>query len=210
MAVVVSVLAVLVAVALSSAARAHFGSNRARSFWIGGAHFFSMENRGRRELRLERALRLEDRRRGLRLCTVAEETNILPRHQILVDSSTNAWFLVEESTTGLCGWSPRSRPTIMWAKMGMVLVARARFEQTWRAVYQRDGLALPNQRRAVPNPVIATALVGYPGMQIPMCWSRAPPAPMTQVDRRGSHVKNRAILGRGRGRWQALNLTLGG
>ena len=123
---------------------------------------------------------MADWRRGLRLCTVAEEERSLPfpRHQIVVDSSTNAWFLVEESTTGLCGFTARERPSIMWVKMGMALVARARFEQTWGAVRDRDGLRLWEEQQGLPfgqRGIIATALVGYPGMQIPMCWSRPHP-----------------------------------
>ena len=116
---------------------------------------------------------MEDWRRGMLLSAAVEEEE-LPRRLIVVDSSTDAWYLVEETTTGLCGWSDRERPRIMWVKMGMALVARARLEDTWGAVRERFDLELWGQRelRTGESGILATALVGYPGMQIPMSWSR--------------------------------------
>ena len=110
--------------------------------------------------------------------SVEEVKPLLPHHRIVVEPSTDAWHLVEETSTGLIGVSERKWVGAMWAKLAMGLVGRQRCEDTFFAIRQRFGLEFWRMAPLRPDGTrgyMCTALVGYPGMQIPMCWSRPHP-----------------------------------
>ena len=131
----------------------------------------------RRAMRLSASARRASAAAEGRL-SVEEVHPLLPHHHIVVEPSTDAWHLVEETSTGLIGFSERDKVGAMWAKLAMGLVGRRRCEDTFFAIRQRFGLELWRTGALRPDGTrgwMRTALVGYPGMQIAMSWSRPYP-----------------------------------
>ena len=112
--------------------------------------------------------------------SVEEVQPLLPHHHIVVEPSTDAWHLVEETSTGLIGVSERRWAGHMWAKLAMGLVGRRRCKDTFGAIRQRFGLELWRTGALRPDGTrgwMRTALVGYPGAGMQYAFTVSQPWP---------------------------------
>ena len=97
---------------------------------------------------------------------------LLPRHGVVVEASTDAWHLVEQTSTGLIGVADRRWACQLWAKMAMGLLGKHRAEECFGAVWTLEGWRELFQAGLECG--MHSAVVGYPGpgMRYALCWAR--------------------------------------
>ena len=138
--------------------RAHFGSNCGCSFWIGGVAMKDF----RRAMGLSASARRASAACEGRLpCKPCCLNPVLPRHGVVVEPTTDAWHLVEQTSTGLIGVADRRWACQLWAKMAMGLLGKHRAEECFGAAWTLEGWRELFQAGLECG--MHSAVVGYPG-----------------------------------------------